>query len=75
MINSEVTTESFTLGQIIYYTTAHLGLLISPDNGEDVWKAGLFLNYLNDNEAWCIILDELGQERKCPTYMIQSIQL
>lgn len=72
---SEKTCERFTFGQIIYYTTAHLGLLISPENGEDVWRAGLFLKYLNDGDESCIIIDSLGKERKCPLYMIQTMQL
>jgi hypothetical protein len=65
--------NSFSMGQLIWYTTAHLGLLIKPDNGEDVWRAGLFLKYINESKEKCIIIDAIGQELLCPTYMIQSM--
>jgi hypothetical protein len=73
MVNCEIDHELFSHGQLVYYTTAHLALLIAPEKGEDIWRVGLFINYINDKKESCIILDALGEERQCPTYMIQCM--
>ena len=72
MINHE--TDSFSAGQLIFYTNKHIALVIKPENGEDIWQVGLFLKYVNDLKRDCIILDKDGKELKCPTFMIQKLQ-
>jgi hypothetical protein len=67
------TKDGFRPGQIIFYAKAHLALLIKPENGEDIWLPGLFVNYLNASKESCIITDVKGLAIECPTYMIQKV--
>ena len=64
----------FKPGELIWYTDAHLGLLIKPENGEDVWNVGLFVKYLTGEDHDCIIMDVNGRETRWPTYMIQHMK-
>ena len=60
-------------GELIWYTDAHLGLLIKPENGEDIWRVGLFIKHLTGQLGNCIILDVDGREKQWPTYLIQRM--
>ena len=65
--------DHFRPGQIIFFARDHLALIIKPENGEDIWQAGLFVKYLNDLNDTCIITDMFGKSIKCPSYMIQRL--
>ena len=44
----ETCSVKYKPGELIWYTDAHLALLIKPENGEDIWNVGLFIKYLTD---------------------------
>ena len=73
-MTSTMQNSKYNPGQLIYYTNAHLGLLIKPENGEDVWRVGLFIRYLTGESKDCIILDVDGKEKEWPTYLIRHMK-
>ncbi len=68
-----MTDTAYNPGELILYTNTHLGLIIKPENGRDVWRVGLFIRYLTTALEDCIILDVNGKEKRWPTYMIQHM--
>ena len=64
-------TDPPQIGQLVYYTTIPLAMLMKVRDAGNLWKVGIVVENINSYQ--CIIMGDGGKEEQCWTTMVRKI--
>ena len=61
------------IGQLVYYTTVPIALLMKVKNSESLWQVGIVVENIDNYQ--CIIMGVGGKRERCWTTMVRTIEI